>query len=59
VPPGDARALADALTDALSRDVETIQRMGEAGRARVRELHDIDVQAERLARLYTELGGGV
>ena len=59
VPPGDARALADALRSALHTDLATLARMGEEGRARVRELHDIEVQAERLAGLFAEFGGGV
>ena len=53
VPAGDLDALVAALRACLETDVADLARMGEAGRARVSKLHDIDVEAGKLARLFT------
>jgi glycosyltransferase involved in cell wall biosynthesis len=51
VPPGDAGALADALT-ALLGDPERAARMGEAGRERVLREFSAAAMAERVLGLY-------
>jgi colanic acid/amylovoran biosynthesis glycosyltransferase len=55
VPPGDVRALADALEQALA-DPEEAARRGRAGRERVRAEFDLERATERfLVRLEREL----
>ncbi len=54
---GDVDGLAEGLTGLL-RDGERARRMGARGRRRVEERFDIAGQAERLERIYDELGGG-
>jgi glycosyltransferase involved in cell wall biosynthesis len=51
VPPGDARALADAL-GALLADPARARRLGEAGRERVLREFSADAAAERVLELY-------
>lgn len=52
VPAADEGALADAMTAALDADEAERDRMGQAGRARTLERHDIDDQARRLEGLF-------
>lgn len=51
VPAGNVEDLADAMREALLAPVEQLDRMGASGRRRVRELHDVAVEAGRLERL--------
>lgn len=52
VPAGDAEALASAMQNCLDAPLETIAEMGEAGRARVLERHDVDKEAAKLIDLF-------
>jgi colanic acid/amylovoran biosynthesis glycosyltransferase len=52
VPAGDADALTDAIVACMAADQDSLARMGAAGRARVLERHDVDVEASKLARLF-------
>lgn len=54
VPPGDALALAEAITDLATSTDEKLRRMGTTGRARVLMRHNIDVEAGKLAALFTQ-----
>jgi glycosyltransferase involved in cell wall biosynthesis len=54
VPPADAEALASALAR-LARDGDLRQRLAAAGRELVRESHDLEKSAARVAELFTEL----
>jgi glycosyltransferase involved in cell wall biosynthesis len=56
VPPGDSRALADAIL-ALLRDPERARAMARAGQAMVRERYTIDATMARTTALYRELVG--
>jgi glycosyltransferase involved in cell wall biosynthesis len=49
---GSLDELVSAMEDCLSRSVEEIQRMGDAGYERVMRLHSIDVEAAKLADLF-------
>jgi glycosyltransferase involved in cell wall biosynthesis len=51
VPPGDARALADALRT-LDADRDLRERLGRAARLRVLAEFDLDVSAAELARRF-------
>ena len=51
-PAGSLDDLEAAMEDCLSRSVDDIQRMGNAGHARVIERHSIDVEAAKLADLF-------
>ena len=51
VPAGSAEMLSEAIKAALMTDSETLQRMGRAGAARVRERHDRMKEARRLEAL--------
>lgn len=51
VPAGDVQALADAMDACAGTDHATLVQMGQAGRDRVLERHDIDDQAARLLAL--------
>lgn len=51
--PGDARSLADALSDVL-RDPARARAMGAAGRHRAERLFDLDVNAARLRALLLD-----
>ncbi len=53
VPPGDAPALAAAITELL-RDPELARRLGEAGRRTVEERFSIDAQVWRIQDVYDE-----
>jgi glycosyltransferase involved in cell wall biosynthesis len=52
VPPGDVERLADAIADCVSRPEDVVMAMGLAGRSAVRELHDVRVEAAKLASLF-------
>jgi colanic acid/amylovoran biosynthesis glycosyltransferase len=52
VPAGDVNSLARAMQDSLSASPEALTRMGQQGRARVLQRHDIDNAATRLVRLF-------
>jgi colanic acid/amylovoran biosynthesis glycosyltransferase len=54
VPAGSVSGLAAAMRDALTLAPERLERMGEAGRARVRAAHDVDASAQVLHGLLTE-----
>jgi glycosyltransferase involved in cell wall biosynthesis len=54
VPPGDADALATAVT-ALVSDVDGARRMGRLAWQRARESHDPDVHVDALVRCYEEV----
>jgi len=51
-PAGSLDDLAAAMEDCLSRSMEDIRRMGDAGYDRVMERHSIDVEAAKLADLF-------
>lgn len=51
VPPGDARALADAI-DYLLADRDLCQRMGQAGRERVAAMFDLERMVDETEQLY-------
>ena len=57
VEPADPEALAQALAGML-RDRERAQRMGEAGRARVEALFDLDHSVDRIEALYEQVARG-
>jgi colanic acid/amylovoran biosynthesis glycosyltransferase len=52
VPASDIDALADAIVACMAASEDSLARMGAAGRARVLERHDVDVEAAKLARLF-------
>jgi glycosyltransferase involved in cell wall biosynthesis len=54
VPPGDPRALAEAVAGLLDAP-DLCEQMGRAGRARVEELHSTERMAEQLATLLRPL----
>lgn len=49
VPAGDEQVLAEAMREVLNADPDKLTRLGRAGHARVRERHDIDQEAAKLA----------
>lgn len=52
-PAGDVHSLADALAECLQASEETLARMGETARERVLARHDVDVEASKLAGLFS------
>ncbi len=52
VPAGDAQALAEAITDLARTPRDRLRAMGQAGRARVLQRHDIGAETERLHALF-------
>ncbi len=52
VPAGDARALADAMTEMAATPAARLSAMGQAGRQLVFERHDAGAEAARLATLF-------
>jgi glycosyltransferase involved in cell wall biosynthesis len=52
VPAGEVERLAAALQRSLTASVEQLTRMGQAGRARVLERHDVNDAAAQLAILF-------
>lgn len=53
-PAGDVEGLAAALEDFLSRPVEELRILGDAGHSRVLERHSIDIEAAKLATLFLD-----
>lgn len=51
VPAGSIDALVDAMRQALNVPPPVLEQMGRVGAQRVRERHDVDVEAQRLAAL--------
>jgi len=51
-PAGSVEELASAIQSFLACPAEELGRMGEAGYQRVRERHDIDIEAAKLAELF-------
>jgi glycosyltransferase involved in cell wall biosynthesis len=56
VPPQDVQALAARMNE-LIKDGEKRKRMGEAGRARVKELFSMESHVELIEKLYHEILG--
>ncbi len=54
VPAGSIEQLSDALREVLSAPVERLERMGDAGAARVAARHDSRKEAARLADLFEQ-----
>lgn len=54
VAAGDAEALAEGIRAAAATPVDRLQRMGQAGRTRVLQRHDIDREAGKLVRLIED-----
>jgi glycosyltransferase involved in cell wall biosynthesis len=57
IPPGNAHALADAIAT-LATDPDRRVTMGVAGRARVTESFDIEIEARRLGTLFASVDQG-
>lgn len=57
VPAGSVEHLVAAIEEVLAADATRLAAMGESGRARVRERHDMRTIGPRLAALLQELGG--
>ncbi|MEO6747856.1 MAG: glycosyltransferase [Caldimonas sp.] len=53
VPAGDVDALANALEVCIQASTDDLERMGQAARERALARHDIDVEAAKLAVLFT------
>ncbi|WP_050929828.1 glycosyltransferase [Aestuariivita boseongensis] len=58
VPAGDDQALAQAVEELAQTPVETLRAMGEAGRMRALERHDIGVEARKLLQLMARAQTG-
>ena len=54
VPAGSVEALASAIETLLLAPTQQLKKMGDAAYATVRELHDINAEAVKLAALFTE-----
>ncbi|HSI24414.1 MAG TPA: glycosyltransferase family 4 protein [Methylotenera sp.] len=54
VPAGSASDLTNALVEMLSASRQHLAEMGDAAYARVRQRHDIDTEASKLASLFLE-----
>jgi len=52
VPAGDVLALAGAMQACLDAPPGEIEAMGAAAHARVKARHDVDVEADKLAKLF-------
>lgn len=52
VPAGDVSALADAMAAVLQTPVDRLTRMGQAGRERVLQRHDVNTEAGKLKALF-------
>lgn len=52
VPAGSAEDLAEAIREVLATPPETLHRMGEKGRNRVQERHDLRMEVGKLAGLF-------
>jgi colanic acid/amylovoran biosynthesis glycosyltransferase len=51
VPPGSAKAMAEAMQEALNAPVEQLRRMGDEGAERVRRLHSVEHEVQKLSAL--------
>jgi colanic acid/amylovoran biosynthesis glycosyltransferase len=51
-PAGSVEELASAMQDCLSRPLEDLERLGDAGRRRVLARHSVDTEAGKLAQLF-------
>jgi len=51
-PAGSVEELTDAMQDCLSRSAAELQRIGDAGYARVLGRHSVDIEAGKLAALF-------
>ncbi len=56
VPPGSVEELTTAMRQALHLPKEQLQQMGQAGAAAVAQLHNLNVEAAKLAALFLEEG---
>ena len=54
IPAGSIDALTAAMEDVLSRSAEELQVMGESAYGRVLKRHSVDIQAEKLAKLFQQ-----
>lgn len=54
VPAGDPDVLAEAISDLAATPAETLSRMGQAGRTRVLQRHDSEIEAGKLAHHFEE-----
>jgi glycosyltransferase involved in cell wall biosynthesis len=54
VPAGSVSELSKAIQVMLNTSVAQLKEMGDAAYARVRQRHDIDIEAEKLAELFRE-----
>jgi len=54
VPPGDPDGLALAILE-LARDADKRKRMGEAGRKRAEQLFSIEMNVDRIEKIYEEI----
>lgn len=57
VPAGDLDALTAALAECLATDLPRLRQMGEAGRERVMQRHDVAQEAARLLQLFRRHAG--
>lgn len=57
VPAGAVKELADAMQALLAMPTNELQSMGDAACARVRQRHNIDTEASKLAALFREHAG--
>jgi colanic acid/amylovoran biosynthesis glycosyltransferase len=57
VPAGAIDDLVAALRQVLSASVEQLEAMGQAGAEAVAREHDITIEAQKLAKLFSRLGG--
>jgi glycosyltransferase involved in cell wall biosynthesis len=53
VPPGTVQPLVDAMAEALATPASKLEQMGRAGAVRVAERHCVDVEAKKLANLFS------
>lgn len=58
-PAGDRNASAAAMISALTAQDNELNEMGQKGRARVLERHDIDVEAQKLAKAIETRSGAI
>jgi glycosyltransferase involved in cell wall biosynthesis len=54
VPAGDPDVLAEAISDLAATPAEALSRMGQAGRSRVLQRHDSEIEAGKLAHHFEE-----
>lgn len=51
-PAGDVEALLSTLKEFFATPIEVLKRMGNAGHQRILERHSVDIEAEKLAKLF-------